>query len=117
MAMSIQLARQSRLQFAAGFPPEGRSRRRGQTDTIRTLVVVVAVGKDADDIGATPDFLVEPLLGVIGPDLAPDLLGEGGEGQQVGPGGFEVVGDLGQLVGQGASMIRPYCAATDVASG
>jgi hypothetical protein len=36
-----------------------------------------AVGEDADDVGAPPDFPVEPLLGVVGPDLSPDLAGEG----------------------------------------
>jgi hypothetical protein len=60
----------------------------------------VAVGEDADDVGAPPDLLVEPLPGVVGPDLAPDLFGERGERQQVRPGGFEVVGDLGELVGE-----------------
>src|SRR4051812_42258886 len=40
-------------------------------------------------------------LGLKLGDLAPDLLGEGGEGQHVGAGGLEVLGDLRQFVGQG----------------
>jgi hypothetical protein len=34
-----------------------------------------AVGEDTDDVGAPTDLLVESLLGVVRPDLAPDLLG------------------------------------------
>ena len=75
----------------------------------------VAVGEDADDVGAPADF-VEPLLRVVRPDLAPDLLGERGERQQVGAGGLEVLGGLRQLVGQ-RPMIRSYWAPTDSASG
>ena len=59
----------------------------------------VAVGEDADDVGAPADLLVEPFLGVVRPDLAPDLFGERGERQQVLSGGFQVFGDLGELVG------------------
>ena len=59
----------------------------------------VAVGEDADDVGAAPDLFVESFLGVVRPDLAPDLFGKRGERQQVGAGGVEVLGDLGQLVG------------------
>ena len=51
----------------------------------------VAVGEDPDDVGAAADLLVQPLLGVVGPDLPPDLLRERGErGQMSGglrPGG------------------------------
>ena len=50
--------------------------------------------------GPAADLAVEPLLGVVGPDLPPDLAGEGGEGEHVGPGGVEVVGDGGQLASQ-----------------
>jgi hypothetical protein len=35
----------------------------------------VAVGEGADNIGATADLFVEAFLGVVGPDLAPDLFG------------------------------------------
>ena len=31
-------------------------------------------------------------MGVVGPDLAPDLFGKGGERQQIIPGAFEVFG-------------------------
>ena len=55
----------------------------------------VAVGEDADDVGAAADLLVEPFLGVVGPDLAPDLLWEGGERQQIRPGRFQMISDLG----------------------
>jgi hypothetical protein len=40
-------------------------------------------------------------LGVVRPDLAPDLFGKGGEHQQISPGAFEMFGDFGELVGQG----------------
>src|SRR6202008_3236371 len=52
------------------------------------------------DVGAATDFLVEPFLGVVGPDLAPDLFGKGGERQEIGACSVEVFGDLGELVGQ-----------------
>ena len=37
-------------------------------------------------------------MGVVGPDLSPYLDREGGEGQQVGSRGVEVVSGLGQRV-------------------
>jgi hypothetical protein len=39
------------------------------------------IGEDPDDVGAAANLLVEPFLGVVGPDLAPDLFGERGERQ------------------------------------
>lgn len=42
-----------------------------------------AVGEDPDHVGAAADLLVQLLLGVVRPDLPPDLLREGGERQQV----------------------------------
>jgi hypothetical protein len=36
----------------------------------------VAVGEDADDVGAAADLSVEALVRVIGPDLLPDLFGK-----------------------------------------
>ena len=36
----------------------------------------VAVGEDPDDVGAPADLAVEPFLGLLRPDLAPDLLRE-----------------------------------------
>jgi hypothetical protein len=41
----------------------------------------VPVGEDADHVGAAADLLVEPCVGVVRPDLPPDLLGERGEGE------------------------------------
>jgi hypothetical protein len=38
---------------------------------------------------------------VAGPDLAPQLLRKAGEREHVGAGGVEVLGDLGELLGQG----------------
>jgi hypothetical protein len=52
-----------------------------------------AVGEDADDVGAAPDLAVEPLVRVVRPDLTPQLLRVGGEGEDVGPGLVEVRGD------------------------
>ena len=40
--------------------------------------------------------LLKRSAGIVGPDLSPHLDGEGGEGQQVGSCGLEVVGGLGQ---------------------
>ena len=37
---------------------------------------------DAGSVGATADLPVQPLVGVVGPDLPPDRLGEGGEGEE-----------------------------------
>ena len=48
----------------------------------------VAVGEDADDVGAPADFLVEA-LGVVRPNLAPDLLGDR---QKVSPVALEDIG-------------------------
>ena len=41
-------------------------------------------GKDPDDVSAAADLAVEAFLRIVGPDLPPDRLGEGGEGQDVG---------------------------------
>ena len=60
----------------------------------------VAVGEDAHDIGPSADLAVQSFLGVVGPDLPPQLLGERSERQHVGPGRLEVIHDGGQLVGQ-----------------
>src|SRR3712207_3383838 len=59
----------------------------------------VAVGEDADDVGAAADLPVETLLRVVRPDLAPDLLRERGERQHVRVSGVEVLSDGGQLGG------------------
>ena len=65
----------------------------------------VAVGEDADDVGAAADLPVEAFVGVVGPDLAPDLLGEAGEREDVGAGGVEVGDDGGELAGEGVERV------------
>src|SRR5437763_852168 len=45
-------------------------------------------------------YLFESLLGIIGPDSAPQLARIGGEGQQLLAGGLKMLGGLGILVGQ-----------------
>jgi hypothetical protein len=52
------------------------------------------------DVGAAADLFVQPLLGVVGPDLFPDLFRERGECGDVGTGVVEVFGDLGEFLGQ-----------------
>lgn len=59
-------------------------------------------GEDPHDVGPAADLLVEAFLGVVGPDLAPDLAGEGGEGQQVLAGLIQVRGGCGELGFQSA---------------
>src|SRR5918994_7456920 len=59
----------------------------------------VAVGEDADDVGAAADLPVEPLVGIVGPDLPPDRLREGGEGEDVRASRVEVGRDGRKLVG------------------
>ena len=54
----------------------------------------VAVGEDPDDVGAPADLAIESFLRIVRPDLAPELFGERGEGQDVGAGGVEVGGNL-----------------------
>ena len=46
----------------------------------------VAVGEDPDDVGAASEFLVQPFLGVVRPDLPPVLFREPGEREDVGRG-------------------------------
>jgi hypothetical protein len=48
--------------------------------------------EDAGHLGAPPDLPVEPLLGVVRPDLPPDLAREGTEGQQFALGGGQMLG-------------------------
>ena len=60
-----------------------------------------AVGEDADGVGSAADLAVEAFVGVVRSDLSPDLFRERGEGEDVGSGGFEVVGDGGELGRQG----------------
>ena len=70
-----------------------------------------AVGEDADDVGASADLAVESLVGVVG-DLSPDLFGERGEGEDVGAGLLEVLGDGGEFAGEGVDdtvELGVYC--------
>jgi hypothetical protein len=60
-----------------------------------------AVGEDPDDVGAAADLLVQPFLGVVAPDLTPDVAGERGEGQELFTGVVEVIGSVGEPLGQG----------------
>ena len=65
----------------------------------------LAVGEDLDHIGAALDLPVEPLDGVVGPDLGPVLPGEGREGRQVRLGVDQHPGDLGERVPQGVDDV------------
>ena len=56
---------------------------------------------DPDDVGTATDLAVEPLVGVVRPDLSPDLLREGGEGEDVRADFLEVLGDRRELLVQG----------------
>ena len=58
----------------------------------RSRINGILIDCNVDDIGAAADLFVQPLLGVVRPDLAPDLFGERGERQQVSSGILEVVG-------------------------
>ena len=58
----------------------------------------MAVGDDAHGVGASADFVVEALAGVVGPDLGPDPGGQGREREDVCAGLIEVVTDGGELV-------------------
>jgi hypothetical protein len=76
----------------------------------------VAAREDPDDVGAAADLPVQPLLGVVAPDLPPELFGEAGERQDVGPGGVEVRADPGEFFGDGADE-PVVLACTEAASG
>ena len=67
---------------------------------------MVLLGQDdadeADDgvapmSGSTADFVVEPPRRAAAPDVPPDGLREGGEGQDAGLGGLQVADDGGWL--------------------
>lgn len=60
-----------------------------------------SVGEDADDIGAAADLSIGSLLGIIGPELTPDLLREAGEREHVSPGSLEVLGHFRELLREG----------------
>ena len=57
----------------------------------------IAVGEDPHHIGAAADLFVQPLVGVIRPDLGPHVPRERGERQDLGPGAIEVIMDCWQL--------------------
>jgi hypothetical protein len=83
-----------------------------------------AAGEDADDVGAAADLLVQALLRVVGPDLTPDLAGEGGERQQVLAGPGPVRGALqrppaasGAAPNTAAAQARPSPSASPSRSG
>ncbi len=61
----------------------------------------VPVGADADHVGAAADLLVEPVVGVVRPDLPPDILGERGEGEDALAGVLEMLRHAGQLLCEG----------------
>ena len=58
-------------------------------------------GKTRGDVCSALDLPVEPLDGVVGPDLGPVLAGEGGERGQVRLGVLQHLSDLGEGVPQG----------------
>ena len=63
----------------------------------------VAVGEDADDVGAAADLAVESFLGVVRPDLAPDLFRERGEGEDVGAGASRCSATAGSFSARASS--------------
>ena len=55
------------------------------------------VGEDPDHVGASTDLRVQQLVGAARPDPAPELLREGGEGQNLLPGLSELISTPRQL--------------------
>jgi len=66
----------------------------------------LAVREDADHVSAPTDLAVEPLLGVVAPDLPPVLLGEGREGEQILRGLVEMSAAFGRP--RRCSTVRAY---------
>lgn len=58
----------------------------------------LVVGEDSRGVGASAVFAVEAFVGVVGPDLGPDIVGEGSEGEGVCSGLVEVFKDGGEFV-------------------
>lgn len=54
----------------------------------------VPVGEDADAVGSAADLSVQPLVGVVRPDLLPEVLGKRGEREDVCPGRVQVRGEV-----------------------
>ena len=76
----------------------------------------LAVGEDADDVGAAADFAVEAFLGVVGPDLAPEFLGKAVKAStsaRVVSRCWATAGSFSAMV----SMSRSYGVCTESASG
>jgi hypothetical protein len=71
-----------------------------------------AVGEDAYDVGAAPDLFVESLLGIVGPDLAPDLFGKAVKASRSVRAASRCSATLGSLSLR-ASRTRSYWATTD----
>jgi hypothetical protein len=65
------------------------------------------IGEDADDMGAALDLLVDLLEQVGAPDLFPEGLGDGAEGQQVLLGLVHACSSLGDALGQRGAQIVP----------
>ena len=74
------------------------------------------VGKDADDVGAAADLAVQPFLGVVGPDLAPDGFGEAVKAKMSARAASRCSATAGSLSTR-ASRIRSNWACTASASG
>ena len=53
--------------------------------------------EDAHDVGATTDLAVQAFLGVVGPELTPDLPREAGERERVRPAGSRWVATAGSF--------------------
>lgn len=64
-----------------------------------------AVRESTDDVCPAQDLPIGSLVGVVGPDLPPDLLGERAEVEDVGAGVLEVVSDNEQLADDGVANV------------
>src|SRR5699024_6189343 len=60
----------------------------------------VTVGEDPDHVGTSADLSVQPLGGVVGPDLTPGLLRERGECKYLLPSALQVLSRSGELLPQ-----------------
>jgi len=76
----------------------------------------VTAGEDADDVGAAADLAVEPFLGVVGPDLPPDRLGNAVNARMSPWAASRCAATAGRLPSS-ASRTRPNWACTEAASG
>jgi len=76
----------------------------------------VAVGEDADDVGAAADLPVQPLGRVVRPDLPPDLLGNAVNARTSARAASRCSATAGSLSAR-ASRTRSNWACTEPASG